>query len=119
MKKQIIIVVSLAVCVLLGYLIARYLSERQQDKSQQTELDTIVTKRENIKDEILHYSDLEKLHADSAQFYHQKANASYKEYITVVADTSGWNSLRAAYTRNLEAKIRSGSTGLSDSLRVP
>ena len=102
---------------LIVYFAGMYIIDHWKTKPDEQEV--IIDQRENIKDEILHYSDLEKLHTDSAQFYRQKANASYKKYITVVADTSGWNSLRAAYRANLEAKIRAGFAGQRDSLRVP
>ena len=105
------------VLMMLVYFAGRYIIDHWKKKPAEQE--EIVTKREIIKDEIIHYSDLEKLHADSAQFYRQKANATFKDYISVMADTSGWNSVRAAYRANLEAKIRTSLAGQRDSLRVP
>jgi len=118
MKKNVGAGILILACFVLGYFITKGLSYRKL-KSDQDTLNQIEIDREIIRDSIFHYSELEQKHRDSAQFYHEKVGSSFQKYAAVMADSALWDSLRAKYSRDLTEKIRSGSTGQRDPLRIP
>ena len=118
MKKEIASIIALVACVILGYFIAQGITHRKLSKDQDT-LMKIEIDRENIRDSIFQYSELEQIHRDSAQFYHEKVGTSFQKYATVMADSALWDSLRTKYSRDLRETIRSGGTGQRDPVRIP
>jgi len=118
MKKSVAAVILILACLVLGYFIAQSLTNRKTSGDKDA-LIKIETEREQISDSIFQYSEREQLHRDSAQFYHEKVGTSFKKYAAVMADSALWDSLRAKYSRDLKDKIRSGSTGQRDPVRIP
>jgi len=118
MKKNVAAIILILACLVLGYYIARGLTHRNTGGGQDTLINS-ETDRELIRDSIFQYSEQEQLHRDSAQFYHEKVGTSFQKYAAVMADSALWDSLRAKYSRDLKDKIRSGSTGQRDPVRIP
>lgn len=118
MKKNVGAGILILACFVLGYCISKAISQRKLSGDQDT-LRQIGIDREIIRDSIFQYSELEQKHRDSAQFYHEKVGTSFKKYAGVMADSALWDSLRAKYSRDLTEKIRSGSTGQRDPVRIP